>query len=323
MGRRARRRVLRGMDVRRYAEAHVRLYEDLVRERRQWEAIKYQPPTSPVTSSTPTIPTVPTTPTPIIPPTPATLQAPTTPTTPTTPRADKGPLRTTIVNPVRIVSPGNGTALATSELLLRTSLTSLPPNHRLVVAVDGGALMRVDRTNGVMLGGLTPGHHRVSIFVVVASEHATPQYASTRGVTGGERGGEGGDVHSDAIRLRGGDTVEVTILPSCPPPTMKTAAGGTTTEVLREVLTKDGTATKTATSKAAKRAPLIIDSFTFFNEGDVLEMRLHELAGVVAAFILVEAEVNLTKRQMSGCVNETISGERSIMNINCSTEGDQ
>ena len=186
MGRRARRRVLRGMDVRRYAEAHVRLYEDLVRERRQWEAIKYQPPTSPVTSSTPTIPTVPTTPTPIIPPTPATLQAPTTPTTPTTPRADKGPLRTTIVNPVRIVSPGNGTALATSELLLRTSLTSLPPNHRLVVAVDGGALMRVDRTNGVMLGGLTPGHHRVSIFVVVASEHATPQYASTRGVTGGE-----------------------------------------------------------------------------------------------------------------------------------------
>ena len=118
--------------------------------------------------------------------------------------------------------------------------------------------------------------------------------------------------------------MEVTILPSCPPPTMKTAAGGTTTEVLREVLTKDGTATKTATNgKAATRAPLIIDAFTFFNEGDVLEMRLHELAGVVAAFILVEAEVNLTKRQMSGCVNETISGERSIMNINCSTEGDQ
>ena len=225
-----------------------------------------------------------------------------------------------VVDPVRIVSPGNGTALATSELLLRTSLASLPPNRCLVVAVDGGALMRVDRTNGIMLGGLTPGHHRVSVFVV-ASEDDTPQYASTRGVTGGERGGEGGDggdVHSDAIRLRGGDTVEVTILPSCPPPTIYTAAGGTT-EVLLEVLTKDptkdGTATKTATkkrsttSKAAKRAPLIIDAFTFFNEGDVLEMRLHELAGVVAAFILVEAEVNLTKRQMSGCVNETISGE--------------
>ena len=222
-----------------------------------------------------------------------------------------------VVDPVRIVSPGNGTALATSELLLRTSLASLPPNRCLVVAVDGGALMRVDRTNGIMLGGLTPGHHRVSVFVV-ASEDDTPQYASTRGVTGGERGGEGGDggdVHSDAIRLRGGDTVEVTILPSCPPPTIYTAAGGTT----EEVLTKDGTAAKTATktatkkhsstSKAAKRAPLIIDAFTFFNEGDVLEMRLHELAGVVAAFILVEAEVNLTKRQMSGCVNETISGE--------------
>ena len=34
---------------------------------------------------------------------------------------------------------------------------------------------------------------------------------------------------------------------------------------------------------------MLIDAFTFYNELDLLEIRLHELRGVADAFVLVEA----------------------------------
>lgn len=41
---------------------------------------------------------------------------------------------------------------------------------------------------------------------------------------------------------------------------------------------------------------MIVDGFIFFNELDLLEIRLHELDEVVDAFILVESKVTFTGR---------------------------
>jgi beta-1,4-mannosyl-glycoprotein beta-1,4-N-acetylglucosaminyltransferase len=42
--------------------------------------------------------------------------------------------------------------------------------------------------------------------------------------------------------------------------------------------------------------PRIFDCFTFFNELDLLEIRLHELAPVVDRFVIAESPVTFTGR---------------------------
>jgi hypothetical protein len=44
---------------------------------------------------------------------------------------------------------------------------------------------------------------------------------------------------------------------------------------------------------------MIYDCFTFFNELELLELRLHELAGVVDKFVLVEATQTHSSRSIT------------------------
>ncbi len=47
---------------------------------------------------------------------------------------------------------------------------------------------------------------------------------------------------------------------------------------------------------------MIYDCFTFFNELELLEVRLHELSGVVDKFVLVETTQTFTSRPITAAL---------------------